>query len=163
MENRLSRLETIVNRLSRRSVKVTRSIITPYPISNAVFGDSVSGSVLRYMFPCSGVISKGLIWIDKKLKNGATLTFKMSSDAEIQTKTYNMNKQKLFLELNMDVNLGDRIDISIEPNSSSEDTPEKITEVWISFLWRPSIDNAEVKNYLINEIEKESKKFLEGS
>lgn len=163
MENRLNRLETIVNRLSRRSVKVTRSVITPYPISNAVFGDSVSGSILRYMFPCSGVISKGLVWMDKKLKNGATLTFKMSDDTGMQTKTFVMNKQRLFLELNMDVNLGNRIDISIEPNNSSGDDPEKITEVWISFLWKPSINNTEIKNYLIDEIEKESKKLLEES
>ncbi len=49
---------------------------------------------------------------------------------------------------NTPVKGGDCLDISIEPGS------ELVTEVWVSFLWVPSVKDIEAKSYLIEELEK---------
>ena len=60
-EKRIDFIEQIVSRLTRRAKTTATAIVTPYPISNAVFGDDVRGAILRYMFPCEGVITKNCI------------------------------------------------------------------------------------------------------
>ena len=48
----------------------------------------------------------------------------------------------------MGVDSGDRLTVSIEP---LDETP--VTEVWISFLWKPSTKDVEVKKFLLDEVE----------
>lgn len=149
---RVERLELITKRLMRRATKTARAIITPFPISNAVFGESIKGIVLRYMFPCDGVISKGMIRLGKKPKTSASFTVRVFNEVESKSAGFIIDKKTLAADLNIEVKAGDCLDVSL----SSEDEP--VTEVWISFLWKPTTKDVEVKSFLIEELENDLQK-----
>jgi hypothetical protein len=132
----------------RRAHKRAVALITPYPISNAVFGDKVEGVVLRYMFPCDGVISKGIIKINLKPKKEVIVGVKISNETGSASKGFVLEKKVSVIEPNLKVVAGDCLEIAVAP------TEEVVNEVWISFLWRPSIADVEAKSYLIEDLEK---------
>jgi hypothetical protein len=157
MNKRIERLETITERLMRRASKRSVGLITPYPISNAVFGEAIKGSVLRYMFPCSGTISKGYIRLGSKPKQYVMLDIKMFNEQKTATKGYAIEKRFLSIEPNLPVSAGDCLEISLDPQD------EVITEIWISFLWKPGMKDVEAKSFLIEELENdllETKKMI---
>jgi len=149
MEDRVKKLETIVARLSRRSRKTTSAIITPYPISNCVIGDDIKGDVLRYMFCAVGTIVKGLIVLGSRPKDGINVEVSIVNDIGGESKSYVMSRKSILVEPSIKVYSGDRLSVSVNPLSSED----KITEVWISFLWVPEVKDADIRNFLINELE----------
>jgi len=148
VNDKIAKLIKISERLARRSVKKAVAIITPFPISNAVFGESVSGSILRYMFPCDGVITKGLIKFGSLPKSPISVGITVSNVAYANSKAYMIDRQQYVIEPNLAVKTGDCLDIQV--NSAEGNT---ITEVWISFLWVPSVKDVTAKSYLIEELE----------
>lgn len=148
-EKRIAFIEKIVTRLTRRAQRKTSAMITPYPISSAVFGEDVKGTVLVYMFPCTGTITKGLVDIGKRLKEGATIEIDLRDKTGGQSKTYIMSRATFLSEPNISVDSGDRLKISIFPNSDEE----FITEAWVSFLWVPSVKEVTIKQHLISKLE----------
>lgn len=146
-EKRIAFIERVVTRLVRRSVKKIVALTTPYPISNAVFGDDVKGPILCYMFPCKGTITKCLIDVGRKLKEGATVNVSLTTQMYTDSKSYTVNKEFL-AEPKISVCSGDKLIISINPNGE-----EKITEVWTSFLWVPSVKDVKVESYLIDKLD----------
>ena len=148
-EKRISFIEKVVTRLARRAVKKIAAMITPYPISHASFGDDVKGVILCYMFPCKGVITKGFIDIGKKLNSGATVSMSLSSGQTNRSVSESLNEDSVLIEPNVSVDPGTKLIVSVTPN----DDAEKMTEVWISFLWTPSIKDVEIKSYLIDELD----------
>jgi len=157
LESRVKKLEMIIKRLARRSRKTTTAIITPYPISNAVFDDSINGSVLRYLFPCTGKISKALIIINNKLKEGAFVEITIKDDVHTESKSFIITKKINLKHLDLEVDSGDMLNVSVK----SVNEQESITEVWMSFLWIPSIKDVHMKNFLIDNLENESKRLLD--
>jgi hypothetical protein len=149
-EKRISFLETVVSRLARRSKKHTSAIITPYPISNCVSGDDVRGPVLKYMFCATGIISKGLVFLKDKPETGVMLTITIENDVGGSTKSYVITKKSSIVEPNIEVFSGDRLTISINPVGVERD---KVSEIWISFMWTPTIKDVDVKNFLINSLD----------
>jgi len=149
IQDRVAFIEKVVTRLARRTRKTAAALITPYPISNAVLGSDVRGSILRYMFPCEGVISKGFVRLGKKPKGEIKLTISVSNDSGGQSKEYVILSRFASIDSNIDVVSGDCLDISL----NITDPEEKVTEIWVSFLWKPTVRDVEVKSYLINEIE----------
>jgi hypothetical protein len=147
VEDRINKLETITKRLMRRAQKTTVAMITPYPISNAVFGDKVEGSILRYMFPCDGIISKGMFRLGMKPKKEVYGVAKLFNDAETHSKGFTITKKFLSADLEIEVKSGDCLDISI--NSPDE----ALTEVWVAFLWKPTTSDIEAKSFLIDKLE----------
>ena len=148
MEDRVKRLELVTNRLMRRSGKRTVALVTPYPISSAVFGEKVGGPILRYMFPCDGVIVKGMIRLGKKPKTPITLGIEIFNETRSASKGFSIDKSVLSIQPDLPVVAGDCLEISLIPNEG-----EPVTEVWISFLWRPTVKDIEAKSYLIEELE----------
>lgn len=146
-DSRIKKLETMVDRLSRRAVKKTTGLITPYPISNAIIGD-VTGVVLRYMFPCEGTIVKGIIHFGHDPVTIVGVRLKISNKEKVTSTEFITDKQDFVYEEEVEVVSGDRLEIEIEPQ-------EPITEVWVSFLWVPTIKDVEAKSFLIDEIENE--------
>ncbi len=159
--DRLGKLEMITERLMRRTHKKAIGLITPYPISNAVFGDKVEGIILRYMFPCDGVISKGMIRFGVKPKKEVTVKVEIFNDERTSSKGFVVDRKVLAVEPNLSVSGGDCLTVSISPSEMP------ITEVWIAFLWTPTTSDVEVKSFLITELEKDVEaqkvKSLEGS
>ena len=153
MDNkRIEQLETITTRLMRRAGKRTTALITPYPISNAVFGEKIEGSVLRYMFPCDGTVTKGIVRLGKKPKINITLDVKMFNELGSSPKGFSLEKKLSFIQPNLPVIAGDCLEISLEPSE------EPVTEIWISFLWKPTMKDVEAKSYLIEELEDDLQK-----
>ena len=148
-EKRIAFIERVIMRLSTRLRKHTIALITPYPISNAVFGEDVKGVVLRYMFPCDGILTKGMIDIGKKLTAGATVELDVFDEKSSELKSYTMSSKRFPLDINLEIKSGDCLEVFINP----VDSREKITEAWVSLLWTPSMKDVEVKSFLLNEIE----------
>jgi len=148
-EKRIDFIEQIVSRLTRRAKTTATAIVTPYPISNAVFGDDVRGAILRYMFPCEGVITKGLICLGSKPKNAIQVSLGTSDDIHGVSASYNITGKHLLLNPDIDVDSGDKLTVSVEPLSDED----KIEEVWASFLWVPSVKNVQIKKQLIDSLE----------
>lgn len=148
-EERISLIETVVERLARRAKKRATGLITPVPISGAAFGDDVKGSVLRYMFPCDGTILKGMLRFGPKLKDGVAVTIHLTNDLGETSQGFIVDKRLFTIEPNIAISGGDCIDISIAPI----DSEQRILEAWISFLWVPTVKDTVAKSYLIDELE----------
>lgn len=132
----------------RRTNKVAKAFLSPYPISNAVFGDDVKGTILCYMFPCSGTISKGFVKFGTKPKESITVNVQISNDSGSSNVGFVLDKKLTIIEPELLVTAGDCLKISITPSDTVT-----ITEVWISFLWNPCVEDTCVKDFLITELE----------
>lgn len=149
MGRSVEEIDTVVNRLMRRARKRTVAMITPFPISGAVFGEKVSGSVLRYMFPCEGRVVKGRVSIGPKLKNGAKVTVKLYNDLYASVHEFVVERRHLVISEEVKIKDGDKLDVTVSPVSDTE----VLTEVWASFLWVPDVSEVETKSYLIEDLE----------
>ena len=152
---KIDRLEMIVNRLMRRASKRSFALITPYPISSASFGDDIKGSILRYMFPCDGIITKGFVRLGTKPKEGVSIEVKMSNDAGSAVKGFTLDKRLLGIDPDLKVIAGDCLDISVISGT------DPVKEIWVSFLWKPTVSDVEAKSYLIADLEKAIEEFTE--
>lgn len=150
-EKRISLIEKVVVRIARGAMLSgkARGLITPYPISNAIFGDNIRGPVLRYMFPCDGTITKGLIHFGSRLRNGIKLSVYISSGASNRIDSFTIDNESFLIEPNVEIISGSRLTVSVDPINPEE----VINEVWISFLWVPSIRDVDAKSFLISELE----------
>lgn len=146
--DRLDKLELITKRLMRRARKRATAIITPYPISNAAFGDNVKGSILRYMFPCDGVVTKGLIRFGAKPKKEVSVEVKIFNEQISFSKGFAIEKKLFSITPDFEVKTGDCLDIILNPNE------ENVSEVWVAFLWKPTVADVEAKSFLIADLEK---------
>ena len=136
----------------RRSSKRSIALITPYPISNAVFGERVEGVILRYMFPCDGFVTKGFVRLGAKPKKSIMLGVKLFNDTGLAAKGFALEKKTFSINPDLHVTAGDCMEITLD---SSE---EVVTEIWVSFLWRPTVKDVEAKSYLNEEIEDDIQK-----
>jgi hypothetical protein len=156
VDSKLKQLDLITKRLMRRTHKRVVGMITPYPISNATFGDKVEGVILRYMFPCEGVLSKGMIKVDKKTKKSITIDLKIFGDSGSSSKGFFVDKKTFSFDLNISISSGDCLEILL-----TNDSEESLTEVWISLLWTPTTKSIESKSFLIEELENDLSKEQE--
>ena len=148
MEERIKQLELVTTRLMRRAHKKMTTLITPYPISSAFFGENIEGAVLRYMFPCEGLITKGIIKLGKKPRKVVSIEVRLFNDSTSAMKGFVLSRKSTTIEPNLGVKAGDCLEISLIPNLE-----EPVEEVWISFLWRPTVADVEAKSFLIEELE----------
>ena len=150
MEPRIKKLEKVTERLARRSRKVVTGLITPYPISNTVIGADIKGDVLKYMFPCPGVITKGVVRLGEKPKGLVSLEASLVSEVTSSARGFVIERMLTKMDINLEVIAGDCLTVSLTGNS---DHPVK--EIWISFLWTPAVREVEAKSFLIEELEKD--------
>ena len=150
LEPKLAKMESTLIRLSRRATKQTSALITPVPISNCVMGEEVKGEVLRYLFPCPGVINKGGIFLNAKPKDGATIILTIENELGGSSKSYQISRRNMVFEPNIEVDTWDRLTASFFVVNPIED---KITEIWIALLWTPTIKDVTIKSYLIDQLD----------
>lgn len=155
-EKRIAFIERVVSRLARRSAKTAKAMITPYPISNSVIGEAVSGDILKYMFPCSGVIKKGAVVLGERPKEGAVVGITIANDMGENYKSYVINRKNILVEPSLNVSAWDRLTVSISAIGESV-----VNEIWVSLLWVPDVKEVDVKTCLIEELEAELDNFKE--
>jgi hypothetical protein len=158
MEDKLKRLEKITERLARRSKTVSKAIITPYPISSAVLGEDVKGTILCYMFPSDGRITSFMIDVGKKPKVDISVGIALAREEGSEARTINVTKKFVESIIGIDVKKGNKLTVYLSYNPSDD---FKVTEVWVSMLWVPEAKDAYVKKFLIDELEKDSNGLLE--
>ena len=147
-EDRLKDLEMVTKRLMRRAHKKIVGIVTPYPISSAVTGDKVEGTILKYMFPCDGKITKGMIRLGNKPKKWVSINIKIFNDSTSAIKGFMLEKKAMDIEPDLDILAGDCMEISVVPNEA-----DVVKEVWVSLLWKPLVKEVEAKSFLLTELE----------
>jgi len=146
---RIKVIERVVNRIAKRvHGKESKAMITPFPISNAMFGKDIKGSILKYMFPCEGIILNGYIRFDKKPKSEVMITANTFGQYNSDSKGYIVDRKISTIDMNLKVMPGDCFNIIIDHSNE-----EPFTEVWTSFLWEPTVKNIKVKSFLIDELE----------
>lgn len=147
MEERIDKLEMMVNRLLRRTNKTTSVIIPPFPISGAAFGD-VSRGVIYYMFPIDGTIVKGMVDLIKKVKDDVIVDLVISGESDGMSKSFTVDKRTASLQLDIPVKAGDRLIVTVSPAN-----PEVVIDsVWVTLLWAPSVKESSVKQFLTDEL-----------
>lgn len=151
IEPRIKKVEITLERLARRSRKKMTAILTPYPISNAVFGEKVDGPILRYFFPCEGRVTKGAIDFGKKPKVPVTLTVDLLTGLGGESKVFILDKRLTILTFNTEIKEFSKLTASI--SYENENPNQDITEVWIGFLWIPTMKDVEAKSFLFEELE----------
>ena len=146
IDDRVKSLERITGRLSRRARKYARAYITPFPISHGVKGEDIRGEILRYMFPCRGIIKTVVTRFNERPKDGTEVTFSVSGVGGSYSRSFDSSKQMEIIDAQLDVLAGDKLTVSL-------DGSKEITEFWIAFLWIPTVSDVEVKSFLYDEIE----------
>jgi len=142
-------MEKVVSRLARRAKRTATALITPFPISNTAFNVDVNGTILRYMFPCKGLITKGFLRLVARPKKEVYLHVKVFNDTLAEEKTYTISKKLTDSDFNLNVIPGDCLEVSL----INKDKENPINEVWISFLWEPTVSSAVTKQFLIDTLE----------
>lgn len=146
-EKRISRIETVISRMSGRLHKVTTSIIAPQVISHCVFGDDVSGDIAKFML-FRGTVKKCMMCFDRLYKDPIVVRAEIFNGDEAVTKTLNAYRRDNVLNVDVPTIDGTRVSVSIE-NTNPE---VKIKEVWFSLLWIPHISITEVETRMIDNL-----------
>lgn len=154
-EQKFSRIEKVVDRLTRRERKTASAMVTPYPISNCFTGD-IGGPVIKYMFVAKGLITKGQIEFNVKPKEGVRVTVAVKNDLGTTERSYNLTKKTTLVEPNMSVFSGDKLVVSAELLDAEKEKDKEgtmlLNEVWCSFLWLPDVKETEIKQMLLDEV-----------
>lgn len=147
-EEQMKSVDTILKRFSKRLHKTVTGVISPYPISSFV-QEPGEGPVLRYMFPISGTVLIGSIFIEDMPKSGVDIYAVIYVKDEIKSETFFSKKQSIFIRPNIDIAAGSRLVLSIKPKAD-----EQVFGVWTSFLWAPAIKDSVIKQFLISDLDR---------
>ena len=155
-QERISFIERVVTRIAVRSRQTAISSIAPYPISNAVIGEDVRGVIMRYMFPCEGVITKGLIRLGSRPSSGVEATVKISNSISTDTRSFIITRRDMLVNPGLKVDSGDRLELFLKPLNGSI-----VKEVWVSFLWVPTVADVLQKSFLLDDILEDFDNFVD--
>ena len=156
VEKQMEHVDTILSRMSRKLHKTVTGIITPFPISNYA-QDPIDKVVLRYMFPADGKISVGGAFIENIPKDGIDIYMNIHRGDSVISESLFTKKKYALIEFDADVFAGDRLTVSVSPKGDG-----KVSGIWISFLWTPNVKDAEIKRFLIEDLERISDQNAEG-
>jgi len=147
LEQQMQSVDGYLASWNRRIPKTIAGVITPFPISGYE-NNPADKVVLRYMFPVGGKITIGGAFFDTMPKDGVDIYLNIHRGDAINSTSVFVNTKTIIVNPNADVIAGDRVVISVVPKG-----PGEITGVWTSFLWVPEVKVADVKNFLIEELE----------
>ena len=153
LEGNLKIVDTVLQRLARRSQKVTSVVMPAIPISQYIGSTEVAESV-RYMFPISGTITALVAAVD----NMPSRTNLMVNIERISSTTtinqYKTSTTALTEKLDLAVSAGDRVKISFETDN------EVVEGIWIAFAWTPNTSHSSVAKLAINDLDLLQESFL---
>ena len=92
----------------------------------------------------------GMIHLGSKPKDVVNVEFKIEDKSGGNSVFFPLDKQDFIVEPDIQVTVGSRLTISVEPSG-----PMPLTEVWVSFLWIPTVKDIEAKQFLMNELVKD--------
>lgn len=150
IENRIRNLEKrVTNLLKRTRARSMTSVVTPYPISNAIFGEDVSGVFLRYMFSANGELSNGYIRLGTKPKEGVVVSVRVFNEESSASKEFVLTKKVTPITIHLPVVDGGRLEVSV----TKFEGEAPITEIWAALQWIINVTDAYTKSFLIKDLE----------
>lgn len=148
LEEQMKHVDTILKRFSRRLHKTTAGIISPYPISSYV-QSPIGGVVLRYMFPISGKITLGALYIEGMPKSGVDIYAVVHLEETYKSEVFFTKEASILIEPDIDIVAGSRLVLSVRAKGE-----EEVFGIWTSLLWVPEVRDSVVKQFLIDELDK---------
>ena len=155
-EEQIRSIDGILNSWSRKMPKRIVGVITPFPISSYA-SVPVNKVVLRYMFPADGTITIGVAFIENMPKEGVDIYINLHRGDAVESTSVFTKKQAVMVEPNAEILVGDRLVVSVDPKGQGE-----VSGIWASFLWTPKIKDAEIRQYLIEDLERIGEENAEG-
>lgn len=152
-EAKFKSIEMSLQRIWRRTHKHVVAAITPFPISTFVKTPESDGVVARYFFPLKGRITKIYLAIDKFPKGGVVATIiadYLGTKKHISTVVI---KNFFAQDLNFPVDAGTRATVVLAPTNQGLE----ISDIWTGAAWVPELSSADLKKFVLDELEKEAK------
>ena len=147
IEDKMKHLNVLLKRMSKKLHKTVTGIITPFPISGYI-RDPVDNVVLRYMFPASGKVTVGGAYIEIMPKDGIDIYTNIHRGDSVLSNSVWTNKKYVLINPDVGILAGDRLVISVVPKGG------EVSGIWISFLWVPEVKDSEIKQFLIEDLER---------
>jgi len=149
LEKQIKHIDRILKLQSRRLHKTVTGVITPFPISGYCEYPK-EDVVLRYMFPASGKITVGGMFVENMPKHGINIETIVYQKLTYISKTAFSKRQSIMIEPNANVEAGDRLLIKV----ASMNEEEVVSGIWIAFLWTPAVKDSEIRPFLIDALKK---------
>ena len=154
LEKQIEHIDRILKSYSHRLHKTITGVITPFPISS--YSETpIDNIVLRYMFPVDGRITVGGLFVEDMPKHGVDVTTTILQASTQISNTVFSKKQSIIVTPNVKVSAGDRLIIRVISVSSEE----TVSGIWIAFLWTPEVKDSVIKQFLIEDLEKNEEKM----
>jgi hypothetical protein len=147
LDKRVEAISKILPRLAIRAKKTTTGLVSPQTVMVHKEGEDIQGPIFKGML-FKGSLTKAIIIFSERPKSPINIEVKILNGDAGESKVFYASKAKSMIDLGIDTEDGSAISISIHP--VKEDY--KVTEVWLSMLWTPSVSNTEAKQYLIDEL-----------
>lgn len=149
LEKQMEHVDRILKQYSHRLHKTITGVITPFPISS--YSETpIDDVVLRYMFSAEGKVIVGGIFIDNMPKTGVDITTIVHRGDSVSSKTFFSKRQSTIINPDVDVKVGDRLIIKVE----TVKLEEVVSGIWTAFTWTPKVKDAMIKQFLIEDLEK---------
>lgn len=145
VEERLNKIEKTLKRLFLRARKKTTAVVPPFPITTVI--EEGSESKLYYMFPCDGTIKKSAVVLEKKPEESLMVDISIMGEITGTSKKTVLDDRVVVTEPELNVSSLDRLTVTIDGAGYEK--------AWISILWTPIMKEGQIKNFLIDELEKE--------
>jgi len=143
---KFKQIERILNRMSRKLHKTVIGVMPPIPIMSSVYAPNDDGTIGTFLLPGQGMITDVCMYV-QNFEGEGPVEFEASIKGEVvgahtrfRTRK-NLNIQKL----DMQVFPGDILTVKTL-------TPERITGIWIAFLYQLKIDRKGTEKFLVDEL-----------
>lgn len=150
-EHIFASIDRVLTRLARRSCQTSAAVIPPVPIGRYWAAPSEDGVLLRYMFPAKGTICRAVVAVggrhEDKKKKVIVVHSSITNELGSAGRRFEIKGPVAVMDMEVKTLTGDRLTITI-------DDPASMRDVWIALLWRPDTAEAEIKQLLIDELDK---------
>lgn len=152
VEVKLNALAKSVQQLQRQPAVVATHTMPPVPISQVALAPEEDGTVMRFMFPATGMIKKAALFIevmpvDEKGRSVSMVEVDalFFNSAGSTRQTFEVYRKPLVVELDVPVNAGDRLQVRLPAGQDA-------SGIWCAFLYEIAMNQAKITQVLLEEL-----------
>jgi hypothetical protein len=147
LKKQMEHVDRILRSHSFKLHRTATGIITPFPISN--FSES-GGDVIKYMFPANGTITVCGMFVENMPKSGIDISIIVNRNGQSESKSIFTKSPSISTSPNIKISFADRLIVNVVPKREDEE----VSNIWVAFLWIPKVKDADVRNFLIDDLMK---------
>jgi len=145
LEEQMKSVDTILSRQLRPMRRKAKAMITPIPISSYV-DVPIENVVLKYMFPVSGTLNAGCMFIETMPKDGVDIVMEVClGKLSRKVEQIFVKGPRISIKPNISVEAGSRLTVSV--------MSDEVTGIWTAFLWAPEVKDCIIKKFLTSELD----------